>query len=74
MEAVPRRDIHGPVSWTHVWEQEFREVGDVTGQYLDHPVHWAVVDRWFDPECPEVVVRDPVCHTFCAVDRVVIGQ
>lgn len=64
----------GPVSWTHVWEQEFREVGEVTGQYLDHPVHWAVVDRWFDPECPEVVVRDRVCHTFCAVDRVVIGQ
>jgi hypothetical protein len=23
------------------------------------------VDRWFDPECPEVVVRDRVCHSYC---------
>jgi hypothetical protein len=30
-----------------------------------HPIHWAVVDRWFDPECPDVIVRDRVCHSFC---------
>jgi hypothetical protein len=34
---------------------------------LMHPIHWAVVDRWFDPECPEVIVRDRVCHSFCAL-------
>lgn len=42
------------------------------GQYLNHPVHWSVVDRWFDPECPESVVRDRVCHTFCTVDDIVV--
>lgn len=31
-----------------------------------HPVHWGSVDRWFDPECPEVIVRERVCHSFCA--------
>jgi len=30
-----------------------------------HPIHWAVVDRWFDPETTEVIVRDRVCHSFC---------
>lgn len=73
VEAAPVETSTGPVAWTHVWEQEFRELSDVTGQYLGHPAHWAVVDRWFDPECPEVVVRDRVCHTFCAADRAVIG-
>ena len=28
------------------------------GAYLMHPIHWARVDRWFDPECPEVIVRE----------------
>ncbi|PTR22136.1 stress responsive alpha/beta barrel protein [Rhodococcus sp. OK519] len=62
----------GPVEWTHVWEQEFTGHSAVTGQYLDHPVHWAVVDRWFDPECIEVVVRDRVCHTFCELENSVL--
>ncbi|MET0698047.1 MAG: Dabb family protein, partial [Mycobacterium sp.] len=35
------------------------------GPYLMHPIHWAYVDRWFDPECPEYVVRERVCHSFC---------
>ena len=20
---------------------------------MNHPVHWGLVDRWYDPECPE---------------------
>lgn len=59
----------GGTAWTHVWEQRFASPADVTGQYLDHPVHWAVVDRWFDPECPESIIRDRVCHAFCAISR-----
>ncbi|MGY0499628.1 Dabb family protein [Nocardia sp. FBN12] len=51
--------------WTHVWEQEFTDLDALTGPYLMHPVHWAHVDRWFDPECPDVIVRDRVCHSFC---------
>jgi hypothetical protein len=55
----------GATSWTHVFEQEFSDVDGLMGPYLMHPVHWAVVDRWFDPETTDVIVRDRVCHTFC---------
>ncbi|NKX85806.1 Dabb family protein [Nocardia coubleae] len=55
----------GSASWTHVWEQEFSDLDGLDGAYLMHPVHWAHVDRWFDPEHPEVVVRDRICHSFC---------
>ncbi|WP_336793671.1 Dabb family protein [Gordonia malaquae] len=51
----------GP-DWTHVWEQWFTDVDAVVGQYMLHPVHWARIDRWFDPECPDVIVRAPVIH------------
>jgi hypothetical protein len=57
----------GTSEWTHVFEQEFTDVDGLMGPYLMHPIHWAVVDRWFDPECPEVIVRDRVCHSFCAI-------
>jgi hypothetical protein len=57
----------GTSEWTHVFEQEFTDVDGLMGPYLMHPIHWAVVDRWFDPECPEVIVRDRVCHSFCAM-------
>lgn len=55
----------GDVAWTHVFEQEFTDADGITGPYLMHPIHWAVVDQWFDPECPKVIVRDRVCHSFC---------
>lgn len=55
----------GTSPWTHVFEQAFRDVEGLMGPYLMHPIHWAYVDRWFDPECPEVIVRDRVCHSFC---------
>ncbi|OBG15675.1 stress responsive protein [Mycolicibacterium celeriflavum] len=55
----------GTSPWTHVFEQEFTDVESLMGPYLMHPIHWAYVDRWFDPECPEVIVRDRVCHSFC---------
>ncbi|WP_233266847.1 Dabb family protein [Tomitella fengzijianii] len=64
----------GPTTWTHVWEQRFASPEDVTGQYLDHPVHWAVVDKWFDPECPESIIRDRVCHAFCAAGQDVLDR
>lgn len=55
----------GTSPWTHVFEQEFTDVEGLMGPYLMHPIHWAHVDRWFDPECPEVIIRDRVCHSFC---------
>jgi hypothetical protein len=55
----------GTSGWTHVFEQEFTSVDGLMGPYLMHPIHWAVVDRWFDPETTDVIVRDRVCHSFC---------
>jgi hypothetical protein len=55
----------GAAPWTHVFQQGFTDVDGLMGPYLMHPIHWAYVDRWFDPECPEVIVRDRVCHSFC---------
>lgn len=60
----------GTSPWTHVFEQEFDDLDGLMGPYLMHPIHWAVVDRWFDPECPEVIVRDRVCHSFCRYDAI----
>ncbi len=62
------REAVGDCAWTHVFEQRFSDVDGLMGPYLLHPIHWAVVDRWFDPECPEVIVRDRVCHSFCHDD------
>jgi hypothetical protein len=55
----------GTSQWTHVFSQRFTDVDGLTGPYLMHPIHWAYVDRWFDPECPDYIVRDRVCHSFC---------
>lgn len=63
----------GPTAWTHAWEQEYDDVDGLLGAYMNHPIHWAYVDRWFDPESPLQLVRDRVCHTFCAIDGPVLG-
>jgi Stress responsive A/B Barrel Domain len=62
-------DAIGTSQWTHVFAQEFSDVDGLMGPYLMHPIHWAVVDRWFDPECPDVIIRDRVCHSFCHCDN-----
>ena len=41
---------NGPIAWSHCYEQEFTEASAVLGSYLNHPFHWAVVDRYFHPE------------------------
>nr|WP_322001056.1 Dabb family protein [Rhodococcus qingshengii] len=60
--------------WTHVWEQEFTDLASLQTQYLDHPIHWGVVDRWFDPECTEVIVRDRICHTFGELSEEILSS
>lgn len=62
----------GVSAWSHVFEQLFTDADGLMGPYLMHPIHWAVVDRWFDPECPDVIVRDRVCHSFCRSDAGVL--
>jgi hypothetical protein len=63
----------GTSAWTHVFSQRFTDIEGLTGPYLMHPIHWAYVDRWFDPECPEYIVRERICHSFCAVDTSALG-
>ncbi len=55
----------GTSPWTHIFSQRFTDIDGLRGPYLMHPIHWAYVDRWFDPECPEFIVRERVCHSFC---------
>ncbi len=62
----PTRTV-GASRWTHVFEQEFTDEAGLMGAYLMHPIHWARVDRWFDPECPEFIVRERICHSFCSM-------
>jgi Stress responsive A/B Barrel Domain len=63
----------GTAEWTHVFEQEFSDVDGLMGPYLMHPIHWAVVDRWFDPETTDVIVRDRVCHSVCVIPDPVLS-
>jgi hypothetical protein len=62
----------GARAWTHVWEQEYDDLDGLTGPYMTHPYHWARVDRWFDPECPDHIVDTRLCHSFCAIERSVL--
>lgn len=48
----------GSKAFTYVWEQEFDSVADLTGPYMTNPVHWGIVDAYFDAEYPEYIV-DP---------------
>lgn len=68
----PSRTL-GASRWTHVFEQEFTDEAGLLGAYLMHPVHWGLVDRWFDPECPEVIVRERICHSYCRCDGPVLA-
>jgi hypothetical protein len=58
----------GPTAWTHVWEQVFPDLRALEHAYLRHPYHWGHVDRWFDGEAPQRIVRPGFCHTFCLLD------
>jgi hypothetical protein len=58
-------EASGTRPWTHVWEQEYDDLQGLMGPYMMHPVHWAYVDRWFDPEYPEWLVDTFLCHSFC---------
>ncbi|POX57194.1 hypothetical protein C3489_00240 [Streptomyces sp. Ru71] len=53
-----------PSRWTHVWEQEYADLGGLAA-YLGHPYHWTCVDRWFDGEVPGGgVVAPELAHVF----------
>jgi hypothetical protein len=58
--------------YTHVWEQEFESHEDFTGEYTDHPIHWDLVDSWFDADCPQYIVDPMLAQPVIALDRPVI--
>ncbi|MBS0477039.1 MAG: Dabb family protein [Proteobacteria bacterium] len=63
----------GEANWTHVWEQEYEDLGGLLGPYMLHPYHWAQIDRWFDPECPDWIVDTRLCHSFAQFGRSLLG-
>jgi stress responsive alpha/beta barrel protein len=60
--------------WTHVWEQDFAEVSGLADDYMNHPIHWSVVDPWFHPEDPRCVVAPVLAHVFCRAQRSVLSH
>src|SRR3546814_4502027 len=40
--------------WTLCLEQEVPDASVFVGDYLNHPYHWAVVERLFHPDAPEI--------------------
>lgn len=63
----------GELGWTHVWEQEYADLGGLMGPYMLHPYHWALIDRWFDPECPDWIVNVRLCHSFAMLGEAVLS-
>lgn len=66
---TPPSTCQGTRPWTTVWEQEYDDRAGLEGPYLTHPVHWAHIDRWFDPEYPEWLVDPYLCHSYCTFSR-----
>jgi hypothetical protein len=65
----------GEKRWTHVWEQEFARVEDLTGPYLNAPYHVFHVDRWFDGEMPCcIIAADGIRHSASTITQSVIGR
>ncbi len=61
-----RKPIH------FVWEQEYNSVSDLTGPYMNTPVHWGIVDAYFDAECPEYIVDPHLVQVVAAISEPVI--
>lgn len=67
------------VAWTQgaarfgwVWEQEFAQVTDLTGPYMTAPLHWGLVDAFFDADCPEYVVDPQLVQIVGATGRTIM--
>jgi hypothetical protein len=56
----------------YVWEQEYDNIAGLTGPYMDTPVHWGVVDAYFDADCPEFIVDPHLVQVVAAIAEPVI--
>lgn len=64
--------VEGPKAYTHVWEQEFDSLEGLTGEYMTNPVHWGLVDAWFDADCPQYIVDPQLIQVVGAIDRTIM--
>jgi hypothetical protein len=64
----------GARNWSHIWEQEYAQIGDLSGPYMTSAYHWGHVDRWFDPEMPERIIDTLLCHSASTLPTGVIAE
>lgn len=55
-----------------VWEQEYDSVDGLTGPYMQTPIHWGIVDAYFDADCPEYIVDPHLIQIVGAIDETII--
>ena len=65
-------ELH-PTPWTHVWEQEYRELDGLEEDYMLSPYHWGLVDGWYDPESPQRIVDTNLAHVYCPAATTILG-
>lgn len=65
-----------PVCWTEgpraidfVWEQEYDSIEGLTGPYMHTPIHWGIVDAYFDADCPDYIVDPHLIQMAGEIDR-----
>jgi len=66
-------DCKGDVRWTHCSEQEFENLDAIMGPYLNHPYHWAVIDRLFHRESHSQMVYE-YNHTIRPISKSILSS
>jgi hypothetical protein len=64
--------VEGPKTFTHVWEQEFDSLDGFTGEYMQHPLHWGLIDSYFDAEYPQYVADPYLVQVVGEIDGPII--
>lgn len=57
-----------------VWEQEYDSVDGLTGPYMQTPIHWGIVDAYFDADCPEYIVDPHLIQIVGAIDETIMER
>jgi hypothetical protein len=65
--------VEGPKAFTHVWEQEYYDLDGLTGEYMTHPIHWGLVDRFFDAESPVYIVDPQLSQVVGPIEGTILG-
>jgi Stress responsive A/B Barrel Domain len=65
--------VEGPKAFTHVWEQEYNDLDGLTGEYMTHPLHWGLVDRFFDAESPVYIVDPQLTQIVGPIEGTILG-